>query len=706
MVEGAMRYFILIAFLLAALPASAQLGVVGTQGGYNGCSGTNKIDYGTTQSYGSTTTLQNSAATFGALTGTVAAGQTIFYKITICGSAVVVGSITSGNSDSAPVLSSPLALDRYRGAMTSARVCPGATGYTYLFKASVGGINRWLFCTPSGNPRWATGIQNSEGNVPKGSDAENGRAQTWGFDAWNAYTSTGGNVPFGVFGGLAPANLTQNYATILTPGNDAVNNPTAAFCNIGTGIANLRTGIPAGTIATPPNVADLYDTKLFTCTENELRYWDGTSSAGSEITTGVSGLYCISPANQGNWNVSGRCAAQYIDMHVGDDADYTNVFKSSGNAPVNNYPNLGFMVAVGAITSQAKSQWITFLTNKYGTVGALNTAWGTSSFYTAFGDAGGYGTGTGVIDEDGRHTTWMGNDPYMLNGTINHFGGACSCTAAAAAVQTDILAFEQQMVTYYAQQSVGAIRQLDPFHLITNPDSICNFGGCPNDQILTGLAAGFDLLYVNYDPGCTSSAPGNACPRGSGVVGTNYTYSSVDGNGVSGNNGGLKHAYDLTGKPLIVWYSVTAEGDSAASSTINYGTPDFGTQANRALQYKTDVPLFLNARATNGDHYIAGLEWWGWVDNDSPQQNWGLTTTNAHNAYDGHEDVTASVSCSAPNQLLTCGSEASYNGAGNLLLGTNGATTTNANIYPTIFTAQGGGGGTTTAPAPVMLVRK
>ena len=55
-----------------------------------------------------------------------------------------------------------------------------------------------------------------------------------------------------------------------------------------------------------------------------------------------------------------------------------------------------------------KYAWVAYLQQKYGTIAKLNAAW--NSNYTTFGDSGGFGVGTGVLDEDGRHK-WMGTDP-------------------------------------------------------------------------------------------------------------------------------------------------------------------------------------------------------------------------------------------------------------------------------------------------------
>ena len=79
---------------------------------------------------------------------------------------------------------------------------------------------------------------------------------------------------------------------------------------------------------------------------------------------------------------------------------------------------MGFLIAVANFTTSdhndpklyAKYAWSAFLQKKYDTIAALNAAWG--SDYTSFGDDGGYGAGTGVLDEDGRHKAWLGADPY------------------------------------------------------------------------------------------------------------------------------------------------------------------------------------------------------------------------------------------------------------------------------------------------------
>src|SRR5439155_341913 len=85
------------------------------------------------------------------------------------------------------------------------------------------------------------------------------------------------------------------------------------------------------------------------------------------------------------------------------------------------HPHLGW-VALVTNFAQSSSPWVAsyadtrvhtkqalrdYLAHKYGTVNALNAAW--RSTYTTFDSAGGWGRGSGLFDEDGRHP-WVGNE--------------------------------------------------------------------------------------------------------------------------------------------------------------------------------------------------------------------------------------------------------------------------------------------------------
>ena len=53
-----------------------------------------------------------------------------------------------------------------------------------------------------------------------------------------------------------------------------------------------------------------------------------------------------------------------------------------------------------------------------------------------------------------------------------------------------------------------------------------------------------------------------------------------------------------------------------------------------------DIPAFLNAQGSDGDHYVIGLDWWELVDNPGEGINWGLVS-RLDNAYDGQQAIVA-----------------------------------------------------------------
>ena len=74
-------------------------------------------------------------------------------------------------------------------------------------------------------------------------------------------------------------------------------------------------------------------------------------------------------------------------------------------------------------------------------------------------------------------------------------------------------------------------------------------------------------------------------------------------------------SYDLLGKPSFIWYLTTANDDSQWAGNVS--SQDFPTQTARGNYYR-DVclpNLVKNARGSNGDYYMLGLEWWALYDN-------------------------------------------------------------------------------------------
>ncbi|MGH9395372.1 MAG: hypothetical protein ACRD18_00790, partial [Terriglobia bacterium] len=492
---------------------------------------------------------------------------------------------------------------------------PSPHGGTGFFRVEKFG-NRWTFVDPLGNAFWLFSVYsacpsglNSSVNLSGWATHLNERLLSWGFNALGEFTSTC-DTPIGAHGYTRYDSPRMPVIMIIDTAQDALFNPTSPAASLPEAVKSISMGVPKTTwTGWKGPLPDVYDPKFTTAYNNEVAYWMQQYTGGFADKSWILGI-------------------------TTDDADDLFGFKSGGNAPVNNYPNPAFLVATAQFqyttaenpkgvawidpTLYSKYAWVNFLKQKYSSIAALNSAWGTGGFYTSFEDAGGYGTGTGVIDEDGRHTHWMGNDPYTLNGTRTAFGNVClsKCRSASAGVQTDLNAFLYQFVKEYATVAVTAIRAVDKNHLIFGPAAINNYGAKARDQVLQGLSdGGIDVFQYNYDP---AFGPMAASMRD--------------------NN----RSYDLIGKPAFIWYSVTANPDSTLSGLAPaYGLYNFPTQGARGQHYSTvDIPQFLSAQGSNGDHYILGIDWWDVYDDHTQNTNWGLIT-NGDNAYDGKASTIA-----------------------------------------------------------------
>ncbi len=228
----------------------------------------------------------------------------------------------------------------------------------------------------------------------------------------------------------------------------------------------------------------------------------------------------------------------------------------------------------------------------------------------------GWGIGTGLMDEDGRpsHQVWLGSDYYGL-------------TDANPDVKTDMDAFLFQTARQYLGMCKTEVRKVFPNVLLLGPDSLGSWQAPPPRQVLQAAATNLDVMIGGVG---TSPSP---------------TYQTK-----------LDFVYEYLGdKPLITGaYNRANPGSSWAAFPIS---TDWPTQLARGQAYY-DERLFLASVAftTTGSHPFIGLSWFQYTDNPSEKANWGLVSM-LDNAYDGNEDRSAVVPCTAPIQTLTCGGE-------------------------------------------------
>jgi len=258
-----------------------------------------------------------------------------------------------------------------------------------------------------------------------------------------------------------------------------------------------------------------------------------------------------------------------------------------------------------------------FLEKKYGNIAALNASWGSN--YTSFCDAGGFGTGTGVLDEDGRHTAWFGNDYFNQTG-MN------------ANLKADLDQYLRIMAMQLYPPQISVVRGYDTNHLL-----MCGFYGGVGDFGMRPIVA-----QALLDSGCQVL-----------VLQWNSEYISQ---ALADNQA----VYDITGLPITVYQQSTAQLDSDESNYPHNGGAyaDYPTQLQRGQHYGIDLQNIYGGRGTNGDYYSVGLDLWSLTDNSAENANWGFISLS-DNVYDG---VCATRAYSMDPFGYACGGEAANYG--------------------------------------------
>jgi PKD repeat protein len=344
-------------------------------------------------------------------------------------------------------------------------------------------------------------------------------------------------------------------------------------------------------------------------------------------------------------------------------------------------------VASGTATNNLKAKLAADMQTKYGTIAALNAAWGTS--YTSFASAGGYGTGTGFVDQD--DSTSIGPTYADLD------------SEATAAMVADCDAFVQEILGYYATTVTTSVRAVDTNHLIASPND------ASLDEAVKAFDGKFDLLWCEpmscYDLLTTKmplismefdfltaekdsplSLDGSVYPVTETIgsqlkiwdtsqnhcwmdlsIGNRNRMAFFDEAGAIKNYGflanGNEYNIDENGEDALgCWFLISSRGGGTGMiSDIdpvtaplfyrrngfgNFGPPQtftgvgYDTQEAKALAWQTGVRDGLRDRAANGDYPRIGANWWKWSDNGwtytLERNNWGLVTQK-DNAYDGTE---------------------------------------------------------------------
>ncbi|MHB8655915.1 MAG: Ig domain-containing protein [Terriglobia bacterium] len=504
-------------------------------------------------------------------------------------------------------------LDAYGG---SAQLpCPtGAASHFYTQKIG----NRWWLCTPAGNAFWMKSVYvvdadnstDSYGvnyyNIAAGKygDADlrwgpqqNRRLQSWGFNSLAEYaslytlpTTTNSSWPNSQQPVLMPFTglAWPSYYSLSNSGGYAP----------GPAKELIRATNPAVFTGYRAHSPDPWDPNFATWLDGWLQH----DYAGSQWINGPNNSYLI------GFNVDDTDTLE--GFGAGPD------FKTVANGVASGgreQPHLGWIVLVTPPTQSqntefgvtytdttvyAKQALANFLQSRYATISALNTAWG--SAYTTFGSAGGWGVGTGLLDEDGTHS-WTPKDYTGLSD-------------ANAAVKKDLDDFLFLHAQKYFSVIKAELNARAPGRLYLGPTTLSTWGSPPRQQILQAAAGYIDVFS-------SSSIP-------SGVSDDQQRIDFI--------------AQNLGDKPWLEWEGFVANPDSYmnAYAPNDEVQPLSSTQAQRAQIYSSMINLLVNARTSAGAYPVVGFKWWQFVDNRGEQMNWGLVTRR-DNEYDGRAAVTA-----------------------------------------------------------------
>jgi hypothetical protein len=512
------------------------------------------------------------------------------------------------------------------GGTSSVHCRKGAQAHFYTEK--IGG--RWWLCDPAGNGFFLKGVYDIGPDVDSGQEALNTskyeygptstwqtnwalqqvrRLQAWGFNTIADYA----------YSGLWPVSTQNAWSSVSSDNTIALKLPFSveeqsthdAFQNVnGCGITSpmkdIMNGVGTAYSGYHYNFGDYFDPNFPTCVGNVLKKdtW-GLQMARNAKYSNYLIYVTIDESDQTGFLDQGPDFATYDVANTGANKGAVSASAHASwitlvTAPVqiSNHDQGVTYPDTRVYTKQELSNWLS--TRYRGSIEALNAAWG--SHYTTFGfSGGGWGRGSGILDENGTcpsktfwQTCWIG-DAYTLSGET-------------AAMQSDMSAFYVRYLDQYFSVLTTEFHTYAPG--ILTQSQMGGWGSPPRREVLTEGAKYIDLPIMGTTPPWIC----RKCADVQARVDFTVRY--------------------LGDHPWINWVGFYALPDSAESK---YATPNpaYPTQVERGTGYQAMVKAFANAKDTaTGTYHVVGYDWWGMFDMDSQRANWGLCTPH-DNPYDG-----------------------------------------------------------------------
>ncbi len=439
----------------------------------------------------------------------------------------------------------PSRYDQYGGLL---RVRGTATGFFHVEKIG----NRYWFVTPEGHGFWSIGVNfvsdfPNDGHDKDGKDYMKNILKKYGSKfVWAPETSKKIlGWKFNTIGAGSSSYIDPNGAYHRKPTEPrivkAYKKRFGLYAHTKYGVANILKGLKSGGF-----FPDVFDPRFAEWVEKE---------ASSSYITGGLEVESKSP-----WILG-----YYTDEEL------------RGFGSKKRHVHLGWAATAASPDTYTKRAWRDFLKEKYGTLEALNAAYGTA--YTTWDSNG----TSGVLDEKG-----LG---HHIRGSSN------------PVVKEDQDDFLYRIARRYFEITSAAMRKYHPNHLILGP-MFSTWDSVPRDEVLLAAKDLIDVFGVSADAD-------------------------------------HRYIYQLTGKPTMVYtWWITAEPDSPLQHPCNNEPTCVQTQEERGVRYMEKLHKLVFTKGNDGTYIVLGAHWWKYSDNGidfwREQRNFGLVTIK-DNAYDGRE---------------------------------------------------------------------
>src|SRR2546429_606075 len=196
---------------------------------------------------------------------------------------------------------------------------------------------------------------------------------------------------------------------------------------------------------------------------------------------------------------------------------------------------------------------------------------------------------TGLMDEDGRNTAWLGMNAVCLTPATACDGSDLPAPDASTAAGTDLDAWVAQFAAKYFKTQRGSLKAAAPNTLFFGPDSMGTWGVPPRKEILQAASQYLDGAFTSWF--------GNQPDQAKAIA--QYSFLT---------------RY-LGDKPIMNFVALHAQPDSPFSNNPSSNCC-FGltSQPLRAQQWNTILSSMLNTPSYNNSYQWIGIVWWGLYD--------------------------------------------------------------------------------------------